>query len=70
MKSEPSSGIKLTAYSCICSLFHRIYYDAHNHKHQILLVVFVLAVFNVVMDVTLSPAASKEQRLTMSLIGC
>jgi len=26
MQSEPSSGIKLTAYSCICWLFHRIYY--------------------------------------------
>jgi len=25
MYSEPSSGIKLTAYSCICWLFHRIY---------------------------------------------
>ena len=24
MYSEPSSGIKLTAYSCICWLFHRI----------------------------------------------
>ena len=24
MQSEPSSGIKLTAYSCICWLFHRI----------------------------------------------
>ena len=35
MQSEPSSGIKLTAYSCICWLFHRIYYDAWNHKHKI-----------------------------------
>ena len=35
MWSEPSSGIKLTAYSCICWLFHRIYYDARNHKHKI-----------------------------------
>ena len=35
MQSEPSSGIKLTAYSCICWLFHRIYYDARNHKHKI-----------------------------------
>ena len=34
MWSEPSSGIKLTAYSCICWLFHRIYYDARNHKHK------------------------------------
>ena len=34
MQSEPSSGIKLTAYSCICWLFHRIYYDARNHKHK------------------------------------
>jgi len=25
----------LTAYSCICWLFHRIYYDARNHKHKI-----------------------------------
>ena len=33
--SVPSSGIKLTAYSCICWLFHRIYYDARNHKHKI-----------------------------------
>ena len=33
--SEPSSGIKLTAYSCICWLFHGIYYDARNHKHKI-----------------------------------
>ena len=36
MYSEPSSGIKLTAYSCICWLFHSIYYDAWNHKHKIL----------------------------------
>ena len=35
MQSEPSSGIKLTAYSCICWLFHRIYDDAWNHKHKI-----------------------------------
>ena len=35
MQSEPSSGIKLTAYSCICWLFHRIYYDARNHKHEV-----------------------------------
>ena len=34
MKSEPSSGIKLIAYSCICWLFHRIYYDARYHKHK------------------------------------
>jgi len=34
MYSEPSSGIKLTAYSCVCWLFHRIYYDAENHKHK------------------------------------
>ena len=34
MQSEPRSGIKLTAYSCICWLFHRIYYDARNHKHK------------------------------------
>ena len=26
---------KLSAYSCICWLFHRIYYDARNHKHKI-----------------------------------
>ena len=26
-------NIKLNAYSCICWLFHRIYYDARNHKH-------------------------------------
>ena len=26
MQSEPSSGITLTAYSCICWLFHRIYF--------------------------------------------
>ena len=26
MQSEPSSGIKLPAYSCICWLFHRIQY--------------------------------------------
>ena len=36
MYSEPSSGIKLTAYSCICWLFHRIHYDAWNYKHKIL----------------------------------
>ena len=36
MQSEPSGGIKLTAYSCICWLFHRIYYDTRNHKHKIL----------------------------------
>jgi len=30
-------NIKLTAYSCICWLFHRIYYDARNHKHEILI---------------------------------
>ena len=28
-------NIKLTAYSCICWLFHRIYYDARNHIHKI-----------------------------------
>ena len=28
-------NIKLTAYSCICWLFHRIYYDARKHKHKI-----------------------------------
>ena len=27
-------NIKLTAYSCICWLFHRIYYDARNYKHK------------------------------------
>ena len=37
MQSEPSSGIKLTAYSCICWLFHRVYYDARNHKHKVTL---------------------------------
>jgi len=26
MYCEPSSGIKLTAYNCICWLFHRIEY--------------------------------------------
>ena len=36
MQSEPSSGIKLIAYSSICWLFHRIYYDARNHKHKIM----------------------------------
>ena len=35
MQSEPSSGIKLTAYSCICWLFHIIYYDARNHEPKI-----------------------------------
>ena len=25
----------MTAYSCICWLFHRIYYDSRNHKHKI-----------------------------------
>ena len=25
----------MTAYSCICWLFHRIYYDARNNKHEI-----------------------------------
>jgi len=25
----------LTAYSCICWFFRRIYYDARNHKHKI-----------------------------------
>ena len=34
LQSESSSGIKLTAYSCICWLFQRIYYDAQNHKHK------------------------------------
>ena len=34
MQSEPSSGIKLTAYSCICWLFHRIYYDARKYKQK------------------------------------
>ena len=28
----------MTAYSCICWLFHRIYYDAQNHKHKIPLI--------------------------------
>ena len=41
MQSEPSSGIKLTAYSCICWLFHRIYYDARNHKHKRIIQGFV-----------------------------
>ena len=40
MQSEPSSGIKLTAYSCICWLFHRIYYDARNIKHKTLILIF------------------------------
>ena len=34
MQSEPSSGINLTAYSCICWLFHRIEFDTvllHNY---------------------------------------
>jgi len=35
-------NIKLTAYSCICWLFHRIYYDARNHKHKKLLQVFLI----------------------------
>ena len=35
MQSEPSGGIKLTAYSCIYWLFHRIYDDARNHKRKI-----------------------------------
>ena len=38
MQSEPSRGIKLIAYSCICWLFHRIYYDARNHKHKMVLI--------------------------------
>ena len=29
-------NIKLTAYSCICWLFHSIYYDARNHKNKTL----------------------------------
>ena len=36
MWSEPSGGIKLTAYSCICWLFHRMYHNARNHKHKII----------------------------------
>jgi len=28
-------NIKLTAYSRICWLLHRTYYDARNHKHKI-----------------------------------
>ena len=32
--SGPGSGIELTACGCICWLFHRIYYDARNHKHK------------------------------------
>jgi len=28
----------LTAYSCICWLFHIIYYDARNHKHKIVVI--------------------------------
>jgi len=39
---EPSSGIKLTAYSCICWLFHRIYYDAWNRKRKIIFLSLVL----------------------------
>jgi len=31
MQSEPSSGIKLTAYSCICWLFHRIHDSFSPH---------------------------------------
>ena len=45
MQSEPSSGIKLTAYSCICWLFHRIYYDARNHKHKIHKIVLFCILF-------------------------
>ena len=41
MQCEPSSGIKLTAYSCICWLFHRIYYDARNHKHKIIINIYI-----------------------------
>ena len=36
MYSEHSSGIKLIAHSCICWIFHRIYYDARNHKHKVI----------------------------------
>ena len=56
MQSEPSSGIKLTAYSCICWLFHRIYYDARNHKHKIRLYltlkIFLYYLSNYVFAVT------------------
>ena len=45
MYSEPSSGIKLTAYSCICWLFHRIYYDARNHKHKIVETILLSMIF-------------------------
>ena len=34
MYSEPGSGIKLTANSCICWLFKRIDYDARNDKRK------------------------------------
>ena len=45
MQSEPSSGINLTAYSCICWLFHRIYYVARNHKHKIVMLTFKFVYF-------------------------
>jgi len=42
---QPSSGIKFTAYSCICWLLHIIYYDARNHKHKIyLLIKYIISV--------------------------
>ena len=34
MQSEPSSGIKLTAYSCICWLFHRIERILYNSLYR------------------------------------
>ena len=46
MWSEPSSGIKLTAYSCTCWLFHRIYYDARNQKHLLQDFVLLVATFH------------------------
>jgi len=39
MQSEASSGIKLTAYSCICWLFHRmsLFYLTTTTSHFLLL---------------------------------
>ena len=55
MQSEPNSGIKLTAYSCICWLFHRIYYDARNHKHKI---PFYFVIIKIIIFIIISLSSS------------
>ena len=65
MQSEPSSGIKLTAYSYICWLFHRIYYDARNHEHKI---IFTSALGTVIGGNSMTVICCKQFRYIHTLV--